>query len=146
MPHFTFSLSSDGMVVDAMFGLDGTKTTALVQAGQAVPRPVQARALLDNGCDRTAIAPHIAQKLGLQMLVPAVSQTASGKVPVKVYRASLSIFGPGGSAGPALVFSDLLVSELTTPLPNLDALIGMDVLRGCLLILNGPGQQFILGF
>jgi hypothetical protein len=31
-------------------------------------------------------------------------------------------------------------------LKNLEALIGMNVLRECLLLLDGPGQHFILGF
>ena len=46
----------------------------------------------------------------------------------------------------AIALPDLLVSELTVALPNIDALLGMDVLRQCLLVLDGPGQQFILGF
>jgi hypothetical protein len=31
-------------------------------------------------------------------------------------------------------------------LPNVDVLIGMDVLADCLLVLDGPGKQFILAF
>jgi hypothetical protein len=132
MPHFTFPLSPDGMIVEAVFGVNGPQTAAAVRTGQSIPRPVQARALLDNGCDTTAIASHIVQKLGLEVLIPASVQTASAKVPANLYRASLTISGPAGSSGPALVVSDLVVSELTTPLPNIDALIGMDVLgEGC---------------
>ena len=146
MPHLTFPLSSDGMIVEAVFGLHGPKTAELVQAGQPVPSPIQVRALLDNGSDTTAIASSIVQKLGLEVMIPASSQTASGKVEVNLYRVSLSISGPAGGVGPVLVISDLVVSELTALLPNIDALIGMDVFRECLLILNGPAQQFILGF
>ena len=82
--------------------------------------------MLDNGTDATAIAPHVFQTLGLKSGVSGRSQTAAGQV--------------------TLVLPDLLVSELTATLPNIDALIGMDVLRQCLLVLDGPGQQFILGF
>jgi hypothetical protein len=146
MPHFTFPLSPDGMIVQAMFGLNGAATAALVQTGQPVARPIQVRSLLDNGTDATAIAPHVFQKLGLKSQVSGTSQTAAGQVTVNLYRVSLGITGPAGGTGSALVLPDLLVSELTATLPNIDALIGMDVLRQCLLVLDGPGQQFILGF
>jgi hypothetical protein len=40
----------------------------------------------------------------------------------------------------------LIVAELTQALPNIDALIGRDILNDCLFILDGPGQQFTLAF
>src|SRR5438128_638326 len=126
MPHFSFPLSPDGMIVQAMFGLNGSQTATLVRTGQSVPRPIQVRALLDNGSDATAIAPHVFQKLGLRSVRSVSSVTAGGPVTVKLYRVSLTIAGPAGRTGPVLAVPDLLVSELTAPLPNIDALIGMD--------------------
>ncbi len=146
MPHLTFPLNSDGMIVQAVFGLHGTDTAALVQAGQPIPRPLQVRTLLDSGANATAVAPRVFQHLGLGSFVTATSTTAGGTIKVNLYRVSLTVFGARGSAGPALVLTDLVVSELTAPLPNLEALIGMDVLNAGLLVLDGPGQQFILGF
>jgi hypothetical protein len=134
------------MVVQAVFGLNGAKSAALLQAGKPIPPPVQARSLLDCGSDIIAIAPQVIQKLGLVSFVPAISQTAAGSARVNLYRLSLTISGAAGRAGPVLVLTNLLASELTAPLPNLEALIGMSVLRECLLVLDGPGQQFILGF
>jgi hypothetical protein len=57
MPHFAFPLSPDGLIVQAVFGLNGADTAALVQTGRPIPRPVQVRGLLDIGSDATAIAP-----------------------------------------------------------------------------------------
>jgi hypothetical protein len=142
----TFPLASDGMVVQAVFGLNGPATAALVQSAQPIPRPVQVRTLLDSGTDITAIAPRLVQQLGLESLLPASSQTAGGLIQVNLYRVSLTVSGPAGRSGTVLTVTDLLVSELTTPLPNLEALIGLDVLRESLLVLDGPGQQFILGY
>ncbi len=141
MPHSSFPLDKDGMIVQAMFGLNGPDTAALVQAGQPVPRPVQVRALIDSGADATTVAPHVPQRLGLTPFISGTSQTASGSVPIDLYRMSLTISDP--ITGPILVYSDLVVAELTTALP-VDALIGLNVLRDCLLILDGPGKQFIL--
>lgn len=143
MPHFSLPISADGLIVQSVFGLNGPATAARAHAGQPIPRPIVARALLDCGADATAIAPHVFRSLGVAPTSPGMSQTSSGMVRVKLYQISLSIVGPGSLA---LTVPDLLVSELTVPLPNLDALIGMDVLRQCLFVMDGPGQQFILGF
>ena len=146
MPHVTIPLGADGMIVEAVFGLQGSQTAALLQAQQPIPRPQHIRSLIDCGTDTTAIASKVFQQLGLGPVARGSSQTAAGAVPVNLYRVSLTIAGPAGRAGPVLAIPDLLVSELTVPLANLDALIGMDVLRQCLLVLDGPGQQFIFGF
>jgi hypothetical protein len=145
MPHFTFPLSADGPIVQGLVGLNDRDSTALVRAGQPIPRPVSIRALLDTACDRTAIAGRVAQQLGLVPLQPVQTQTAAGVIPVNQYQISLSVYGPSGASGPLLVWPDLLVTELAVPLLNIDVLIGLDVLRQGLFLLNGPGDQFILG-
>jgi hypothetical protein len=146
MPHIKFALSADGMALQAMIGLNGPDTIALVQAGQPVPRPVQVRALIDPGSDRTAAAPQVFQQLGLVPFISGTCHRTAGSVNVNLYRVSLTISDPGPKTGPTLALSDLLVSEFAAPLPNIDTLIGMDLLHECLLVLDGPGQQFLLGF
>lgn len=138
MAHATFPLPNDGMVVQAVIGMDGPKMAALLQAGKPVPRPIAVRALIDSGSDTTAVAPDVLVRLGLASFVTGTSQTASGPVEVKLYRVSLTL------PGPDLALPDMVVSELTAALP-VDVLLGLDVLRHCLLILDGPGQRFILG-
>ncbi|HKI36345.1 MAG TPA: aspartyl protease family protein [Gemmataceae bacterium] len=146
MPHFTFPLSPDGPAVPGLVGLNDQATAALVQAGQPIPRPVSVRALLDSAADLTAIAGPVARQLGLVRVKQVGTQTAGGSVQVNLYRISLSVYGPTGVAGSLLVWPNLLVTELAVPLPNIDVLIGLDVLRQCLFVLNGPGDQFILGY
>jgi hypothetical protein len=145
MPYFTFPLSADGPVVQGLIGLNGFRTDLLVRAGQPVPRPVSVRALLDTGCDMTAIAPAVFQSLGLTPLYGTRTQTAGGSVNVNLYIVSLSVLSPSGSAGLFLVRPNLVVTELTAPLQNIDVLIGTDILNDCLFILNGRAGQFILG-
>jgi hypothetical protein len=36
--------------------------------------------------------------------------------------------------------------ELPTPLPTANVVIGLDVLLGCKLLLDGPKRQFLLDF
>jgi hypothetical protein len=146
MPHFTFPMSPDGPAVQGLVGLNDQKTAALVSAGQPIPRPLSVRALLDTATDLTAVDSRVVQQFGLTPVKQTKTQTAGGSVQVNLYRVSLSVYGPTGSPTPLLVRPDLLVTELAVTLPGVDVLIGLDVLRECLFVLNGPGDQFILGF
>jgi hypothetical protein len=145
MPHLTFPLHTDGMVVQAEIGLIESDAAALVQAGRPIPRPVKVRALVDTGADRTSVATHVIQHLALAPFIYGILQTAGGSLKVNLYRVALSVSSLTSSAAPTLSLPDLLVSELTVSLP-FDVLIGLDVLRECLLVLDGSGQQFILSF
>lgn len=145
MPHFNFLLNPDGMVLQVLIGLNGPDRSDRAQAGKPIPSPVRSRALIDPGSDRTAAAPHVFQQLGLAPFIYGTSQTAGGSFQVNLYRVDLIVPNPDGKAAPTMTAPDLLVSELAVALP-FDVLIGMDVLRECLLMLDGPGKVFLLGF
>ena len=40
----------------------------------------------------------------------------------------------------------LLVMDLANPPPDLEVLIGMDVMSECVVLIDGPAQQFTLSF
>jgi hypothetical protein len=40
----------------------------------------------------------------------------------------------------------LLVTELATALPDLDVLVGMDIMSTCVVLIDGPARQFTLSF
>jgi hypothetical protein len=140
MPHLTFPFQPEGLALEMIIGLNDQGTAALVQAGTSIPAPLRIRALLDTGCDVTAVAPRIFQHFGLQPVLRSSTQTASASIVVDLYRISLGIPTSG------FVRPNLLVTELAVSLLPVEVLIGMDVLRECLLIVDGPGQQFTLGF
>jgi hypothetical protein len=102
--------------------------------------------LLDTACDVTTIASSVLQPFGLVSAGRSRTQTAGGPVRVRLYRVSLSVYGPTGAPSPLLVQPDLEVMEMTVALANVDALIGLDVLNENLLVHNGPARQFILAF
>jgi hypothetical protein len=144
MPHLTFASSKDGLPLTVMIGLNGTTTAALVNQGQPIPPPLLVRAILDTGTDITCVVPQILHHFGLIPLVQKSTFTVSGPVSVKLFEVSLSIPKAGGLTGPLLVLDQLVVMELPHPLPNLEALIGNDVLSQCLLIVDGPRGDFTL--
>jgi hypothetical protein len=145
MAQLTFVLTRAGLAVPVWVGLTGQAVATLVTGGNQVPTPVGARGLLDTGSDLTAVASWILRRLGASKTHIASTQTASGPVMVNLYQISLGITDPTQPAGsPWLTFPGLLVSEIATQLVDADVLVGLDVLRTCKLMLDGPGQRFTL--
>jgi aspartyl protease len=146
MPHLSFPIDPDGLCLTALVGLTEPDTQTILSARKPIPAPIWVRALIDTGCDATALAPDVIRQLGIAPFHRTMSQTASGSVWVQLYRVSLSVPAPGGAVGPMLTVPDLVVTELTATLPDVDALIGMDVVRQCLIVIDGPGKQFLVSF
>jgi hypothetical protein len=146
MAQLTFPVTPSGLAVPVWIGLDGQTTANLVAAGKQVPAPVQARGLLDTGSNVTAAAPWILQQLAVPVASMSSTHTAGGQVSVRLYRVSLGITNSGVRGSPWLTEPDLLVMDLTTVLPDADVLLGLDVMLGCRLLLDGPARQFTLDF
>ncbi len=146
MAQLVFPLSPDGPTLEVVIGLPGASLAALQSSGQAMPLPVRARALLDTGCDVTAVAPWVHLQQNLPLYGRAGTQTAGGSVKVNVYQVSLSISGSAGAAGPMFVRPTLLVTELAHVPPDLDVLVGLDILFEIVTLIDGPGRQFSVTF
>jgi hypothetical protein len=56
MPKIAFPVLPDGLLVDALIGLDGATTAAHIAAGQPVPAPLFARGEIDTGSNVTAVS------------------------------------------------------------------------------------------
>jgi hypothetical protein len=146
MAHLTFPVTSAGLAVPVLIGICGRAMAALQAAGAPIPAPVRAHGLLDTGSAASAIAPWVPVQLALPQVAKSSTQTASGVVTVRLFEVSLSIADPNQPSVPSLVEANLIVSELTAALPDADVLVGLDVLLGCRLLLDGPGRQFTLDF
>jgi hypothetical protein len=146
MAHSTYPLTTAGLAVPVLVGLDGKTTAALHAAGRPIPAPVLARGLLDTCTDMTAIAARILQQLGMPSAGTTSTLTAAGPSSVRLFEVSFSITGSVQGGGLLLTEPALLVSELTTVLPDADVLIGLDMLLRGKLLLDGPAGQFTLEF
>jgi hypothetical protein len=144
MPHLTFKTSPDGFALDVLIGLTGKDSAGLVAKGQRIPPPMLVRALIDTGTDVTCVATRVVQHFSLAFVAQVGTQTAAGPVSRKLFEVSLGIPKSGRLTGPLLVLEHLLVMELTPAPPNVEVLIGNDVLLHCLLIIDGPGGTFTL--
>lgn len=145
MPQLHFPVGRAGLTVPVWVGLSGREIVMLLAAGQYVPPPQPARGLLDTGTDVTAFAGGILQALGVAPTTTATTTTASGQVRVRLFEVSLSITDPTHSPPAWLTVPHLLVMELPGNLPDVEVLIGLDVLLQYRMSLDGPGRHFSLG-
>jgi hypothetical protein len=147
MAQLTFPITRAGLAVPVWIGLTDQAMLGLLAAKEPVPRPVGAQGLLDTAANPTAVAPWILQQLAVPVATTTSTHTAAGPVIVNLYRVSLGITDPTQPPeSPWLTFSDLLVTELATVLPDADVLVGLDVLLTCKLVLEGPARKFTLEF
>jgi len=102
--------------------------------------------LIDTGADATSVDPEILTRLGATAVGQVEMVTASGVVMVNRYEVSLSIFGLQGVTGPALTRPTWNVTDFSRPLPGIQALLGMDLVRQIVLKIDGPRKTFTLVF
>jgi hypothetical protein len=147
MPQLVFPIDPDGLLVHVVVGLCGLTTTRLMAAGQPITAPVSARGAIDTGTDVTAVSAAILQRLSVAAVNQKTTQTVSGQLNVQMFVVSIGITDFGNQAAPELIEPDLTVMELVTILPTaIEVLIGLDVLRSCRFLLDGPGAWFSLDF
>jgi hypothetical protein len=106
---------------------------------------ITAKGLIDTGSDVSVIAPSIVQQLALSPHSRTTTQGIGGGLSVRLFEVTLFIFDAGQPTLPWLSQPDLLVMETPLALP-VEVLIGMDVLLGCKLLLDGPSRQLTLDF
>ena len=136
----SYPISASGLLLDVMVGLPGKSMAPLVGAGEPVPAPIKSRALIDSGTDVTCIASSPLRGFGLNPVANRTSRTLSGSVFVDLFEVSFSL--PGPTPGLLLVLPQLVVIEMRSPPPDINVLVGMDVLLQCVLHVDGPQRQF----
>jgi hypothetical protein len=142
MPILTLPSGPDGYVLDVLVGLPGSRTAALVAAGQSVSIPLAGRGTVDCGTNISGVAASLLQRLGLTVLTQSSTQTIAGSLTVNLFEVSLSLIGPGGVL---FTHPQLTVMELPHAAAD-EVLIGRDILDAGLLVGHGPGQSFTLAF
>jgi predicted aspartyl protease len=147
--QFTLQLDpANGPVLTVVIGVSVARADALVAAGESIPTGIRARALIDTGASCTCVDPSI---LGSLRLTPTgtvsvhTPSTGGAAHLAEQYDVSLIIPGAGTHHVP-LVISAVPVMAANLSLQGVDALIGRDVLRECILIYNGSSGTFTIAF
>jgi predicted aspartyl protease len=138
----TFPITSDGLVVDVLVNLEVGVLLPLWAQGRK-PQPITGRALIDTGSDISAVSSAILRQLGVPIFQTVNTQGIGGSVAVNLHYVGLHLYDSRVTSLPWIFHPTLLVMELPAGVP-FDALIGMDVLHGCKLWVDGPAGQFTL--
>jgi len=146
--HFTLPIGPAGPVLSAFVAVSQARHAALTAAGQPVPSPVPIRALVDTGASCTCVDASVLAALGLtptgstQMMTPS-----TGATPHEALQYDVALAIPAAPPNPQPFYKHTLPvvgSELS--IQGIDALIGRDILKDCLLTYNGVVGFFTLAF
>ena len=119
--------------------------TVMANVGQTIPPPVTGWALIDTGATYTAIDDGAATKLGLSPVGVTTGGTAGGPATHSLYPVRLMFPGVGLDRE----FEQAAGVNLTGQMVGnhqIIALIGRDVLSGCVLTYNGVAGLFTLAW
>ncbi len=143
MPHLRSPISPQGPIVDFLVGVSRPQADLLKSVGKPVPPPIAVRGLIDTGASITAIVPAVLSPLSLTPTGRVPVLTPSGEHDCDQYDVSLTF----PLAGYTYTLSATPIIE--TPklaAQGLQALIGRSVLDLAVLIYDGSGGSFTLGF
>jgi predicted aspartyl protease len=135
-------------LVVALIGVSQARRNALVVGQQPIPNAVQIQALVDTGASGTCIDPSVLNQLGLTPTGKTLVNTpTTGTQPASAdtYDVSLTIYAVENQ--PPLIQHTIpvIASELLAG-QGIHALIGRDILRGCLLMYDGANGLFSLAY
>jgi hypothetical protein len=145
MASLVFPIVKDELLVDVRVNLHAPALVALQAAHQTAPQSLVAKALIDNGSNVTCVSSAIIQHFSPKRHAQSTSQGIAGPISVDLYHVSLSIFDNTQLQLPWFTHPDLLVMELPSGLA-VDVLIGMDVLFGCRMLVDGPSRLLMIDF
>jgi len=150
VPYITLQVTAQGLACDIFIGVSEARRAALTAAGRSVPGPQILRALIDTGASCTCVDPIKIKPLGLTPTGAALpmntASTDTTPVDADQYDVSL-VIPPLVPQDPPLIRQTIPVAEM--PLfaaIGVHALIGRDVLAGCLLIYDGKNEFFQLAY
>jgi hypothetical protein len=149
VPYFTRQVAPNGsLLIIAFVGVSHARASALIAASQPVPPAVQITGLVDTGASGTCVDPSVLSKLQLSATgTIQVNTPTTGIQPISADQFDVSVVIPSAPGHPPLAHltipvmaAELLVAQ------GFHALIGRDVLRGCMLIYDGVNGLFSLAY
>jgi predicted aspartyl protease len=137
VPNLTIRVGHDmPPVVDLLFGPTEARVEAFREAGEPVPLPVVAAAMLDTGASETYVTRELAERVGAE---PGGERTVrglgAGPATGTVYRLRVYFGGV-----PAVVLASSVPAIAVERLEEfgVEAIVGRELLSRCLLLYNGP--------
>ena len=149
MSHFTLQIGSEGPVLNALIGVSQARAEMLTKKNQPVPNAVPIRALVDTGASCTCIDPVVFAALGLTPTGSVAMFTPStGATPHQADQYDVSLLIPPAAPTdyPFILGTLQVTAASDLNVQGIQALIGRDILTGCVLTYNGAMRLFTLAF
>jgi hypothetical protein len=143
MPSFTIQvpdLQKVGPVVEVRLAIGSIAEDVLRQAGQNIPTPVPALAMIDTGATGTVVREDVVKQLNLQPVgLTLINTPSSTNVPC--YQYLMRLIFPNN-----LVVDGIVVIAAPLLGQHIQCLIGRDVLQHGVFIYTGYINTFTLSF
>ncbi len=113
-----------------------------------MPQAITVQGLIDTGASCTCVDPSVLTQLGLTPTGSAsVNTPTTGDQPAIANQYDVSIWIPGSPGALPLIHQTIAVVESKLlARQGFHALIGRDILRGCLLNYDGRAGLFVLAY
>ncbi len=142
-------LLAAGAIINTDVGIAQQHSEALAAAGLAIPSPVQARFLIDTGASKSLVRHEIAERAGLKLIndsqpIHGIGVDATGRV----YLGSIRFGFPSRAVKGAVhqIWINAEIASGNLPTPDIDGLIGRDVLNYFRFTYDGTAGQITLRY
>ena len=134
-------------MLNAFVGVSQSRADALRAANLPVPPPTHVIALVDTGASGTCVDPLVLKGLGLTPTgsIPVLTPS-TGATPHTADQYDVSILIPSSQIQIPLSIPALPVMCSELAAQGIQALIGRDILRNCMLFYNGEIGLFSLSY
>lgn len=150
MPYFTRQVTppAGSLIVVATIGVSQARRTALMAASQPIPNGVVVQGLLDTGASNTCVDPTVLTQLNLSPRgTTQINSPTTGSQPASAPTYDVSLTIPGMPGHPPFIFQTIpIIESQLQAAQGIQALIGRDVLRFCLLTYDGRNGLFSLAY
>lgn len=149
MPHFTLPIGAKGPILNIVLTVSAARAHALKRNELPIPTPIRAQGLVDTGASCTCIDPSVIANLGIVSkgdIDIHTPSTGSKTVSANEYDIGLSIFGKSAAEPPHRVLNLAVIESNLLESQGFHALIGRDVLSGCVFSYNGSAGLYMLAF
>jgi len=147
MPHLTVPCSDHQCLLRFNVGVTRPRANALKEARLEIPDPRPATALIDSGASISVLDITLIRALQLTLTGSVrihTPTTGSQSVNRLVYDISIHLHHQDSSY--VVERAVPVAAGLLRQSQEIDLLLGTDILRHCLFLLDGPADTFLLGF
>jgi hypothetical protein len=131
-------------IIELYVGINPEEIQSRKERNDPIPATISVRALIDTGCSQTCIEERVLIGLGLIPVGETLFRTPSiGPQPISAYEYAVEIASNEETV--AILASNLrVVGVQDLGGPQVEALLGRDVLNECLMVYDGPARHLSL--